>query len=84
MQPPVLYEQHVPAVGAALLVKHTFGTGGINGHVGHHRVGLTARFDGGADAHLGGIGIVGERLPVAAQVGPEPRQRFEDVQIRQW
>ena len=37
----------------------------------------------GAGGHLGAVGVVDVAVPFARQVRPRPRQRLEDVQIRQ-
>ncbi len=69
------------AVCAALLEQHALGAGGVDGYVGQHGERLAAYLGGGADADLGGVGVVRIPRTCADEVRPPPRHGFKDVQI---
>ncbi|CNM58099.1 Uncharacterised protein [Mycobacterium tuberculosis] len=83
VQASVPDEQHVPAMGAAVLEQHALGAGGIDGHIGQHGERAPANLYGRADADVSAVGIVDVAGSFADQVRPRPSHRFQEVQIGQ-
>ncbi len=73
----------MPAVGTPLLEQHTFGTGGVHGHVGQYGERAAADFGGSTDADISAVRVIDIGVTFAHQVRPRPPQRFKDVQVRE-
>lgn len=73
-------EQHVPAVGAALLEDDTLRCR-FGGDPGEDRKGLAANLNHRTETYRSTVGVVGKRGALPCQVGAPSRHGFQDVQV---